>query len=63
MKFLLIPTGLLCMFIAGYYAYNFLNRKIKDSKGVISLLLYAVALFASLGVWYFGGLFVIAKSL
>ncbi|MGC4037223.1 MAG: hypothetical protein QM764_14790 [Chitinophagaceae bacterium] len=61
MKFLIVPTGLLCMFIIGVYGYRFLNRKIMNSKGVLEILFYSVAMFAALCILSFGGLFVIAE--
>ena len=45
----------------GYYSYIFLNRKIKESAGMLALLAYSVLLFVTLGMLYFGGLFVMAK--
>jgi len=60
-KFLVVLAGLIFMFIAGYYTYTFLNKKLRESNGVIALLVYAVVLFVALGTVYFGGLFVIAK--
>ena len=60
-KFLVVLAGLIFMFIAGYYTYAFLNKKLRESNGVIALLVYAVVLFVALGTVYFGGLFVIAK--
>ena len=49
------------MFIGGYYAYVFLNRKIRESRGMLDLLAYSILLFAALGILYFGGLFAMAK--
>jgi hypothetical protein len=49
------------MFIAGYYPYIFLNKKIRESNGAIALLFYSIAMFLAMGIVYFGGLFVIAK--
>ena len=49
------------MLIGGYYAYVFLNRKIRESVGMLDLLAYSVLLLAALGILYFGGLYVMIK--
>ena len=49
------------MLIAGYYSYLFLNRKIRESVGMLDLFAYSVLLFLTLGILYFGGLYAMAK--
>lgn len=61
MKLLVVLLGLILMFLTGYYAYTFLNRKITENEGIVAILLYAIALFAALGAVYFGGLYAMAK--
>jgi predicted PurR-regulated permease PerM len=60
-KFLIaIAIGIL-MFYGGYKLYSFLNRKIRESSGVLDLLAYSILLFAALGTIYFGGLYLMAQ--
>jgi hypothetical protein len=60
-KFLISIAIGVFMLIGGYYSFIFLNRKIKESAGLWDLLAYAILLFVTLGLLYFGGLFAMAK--
>ncbi len=60
-KFLITLAVFIFMLIAGYYLYVFLNKRLRESRGILELLFYSIALFAGLGVLYFGGLFLVAK--
>jgi len=60
-KFLITIAIAAFMLFGGYYSYIFLNRKIKESAGLLDLLFYSVLLFAAFGLIYFGGLYLMAK--
>ena len=60
-KFLITVVIGAFMLIGGYYSYIFLNRKIRNSIGLLHLLAYSVLLIAALGILYFGGLYAMAK--
>ncbi|MES1214817.1 MAG: hypothetical protein ABUT20_04800 [Bacteroidota bacterium] len=60
-KLLISLTFIIVMFIAGIYAYRFLNERLKGADSWLGILMYSVLLFASLGILLAGGLYLLIK--
>ncbi len=48
------------MFVAGFYAYKFINNKITSAQTFLSIVFYTLLLLATLGFLFYGGLTAIA---